>query len=66
MESDLRRILALEPDDASALNALGYTLANHNLRLDEALEYVSRALACAPKIRRFSTLWVGFCTDAAT
>ncbi len=49
MESDLRRILTLEPDDASALNALGYTLANHNLRLDEALEYVSRALALRPE-----------------
>lgn len=48
MEQDLARVLALEPDNATALNALGYTLANRNLRLDEAHDYVAKALALRP------------------
>ena len=50
MEKDLRRIIALEPDDASALNALGYTLANHNRPPGRSL---STRLSCAgPAPRR--------------
>ncbi|GHD25660.1 tetratricopeptide repeat protein [Halioglobus pacificus] len=48
MESDLRQILAREPDNATALNALGYTLANRTDRYDEALELISRALELQP------------------
>ena len=44
----LRRVLSIKPDDASALNALGYTLANRTQRLDEAYDYISRALALRP------------------
>ncbi|WP_290537590.1 MULTISPECIES: tetratricopeptide repeat protein [Alcanivorax] len=48
MESDLRHVLSINPDDASALNALGYTLANRTQRLDEAFDYISRALELRP------------------
>jgi tetratricopeptide (TPR) repeat protein len=48
MESDLRAIIAREPDNATALNALGYTLANRTDRYQEAYELISRALQLAP------------------
>ncbi len=48
MESDLRTILAAEPDNATALNALGYTLADRTTRYTEALELVTRALELQP------------------
>ncbi len=48
MEKLLRRILALQPDNSQALNALGYSLADHNVRLDEALGLVQHAHALAP------------------
>ncbi len=48
MERDLRMILAEDPDHADALNALGYTMADRNERLDEAFAYVARALKLRP------------------
>ncbi len=48
MESDLRHILAQNPDNATALNALGYTLSNRTTRYDEAYELIARALKIAP------------------
>ena len=48
MERLLRRILALQPDNSQALNALGYSLADRNLRLDEALTMVSQAHQLSP------------------
>jgi tetratricopeptide (TPR) repeat protein len=47
-EADLRAILQKSPDDARALNALGYTLAVHTDRLDEADQLVGKALAQTP------------------
>jgi tetratricopeptide (TPR) repeat protein len=47
-ESDLRKILQKTPDDARALNALGYTLTVHTNRLDEADKLVSKALQLTP------------------
>lgn len=47
-ERDLRRILELEPGDARGLNALGYILANHTQRYEEALELITQALAQTP------------------
>lgn len=49
MERDLRRILDQDPDNADALNALGYTLADRNERLDEAFALVARALKLRPE-----------------
>jgi Flp pilus assembly protein TadD len=48
LEADLRTILEREPDNASALNALGYTLADRTDRLDEAYEYITRAHKLRP------------------
>ncbi|HEX2238026.1 MAG TPA: tetratricopeptide repeat protein [Gammaproteobacteria bacterium] len=48
LERDLRTILKKDPGNATALNALGYTLANHNKRIHEALGYIRRAYAKRP------------------
>ena len=48
-EANLRAILAQDPDQPEALNALGYTLANRNMRLDEAYELIEKALGLAPE-----------------
>ena len=48
MERLLRRILVLQPDNSQALNALGYSLADRNLRLDEALAMVRQAHELSP------------------
>ncbi len=42
-EGDLRSVLEIRPDDANALNALGYTLANRTDRYDEALVLIQQA-----------------------
>lgn len=47
-ETDLRSILEHNPDDATALNALGYTLANRTERLDEARVLIEKALRLSP------------------
>ena len=43
MERDLRQIIEQQPDNAAALNALGYTLADRTTRYDEALELIQSA-----------------------
>ena len=48
MEKLLRHILVLQPENSQALNALGYSLADRNLRLDEALAMVRQAHALSP------------------
>lgn len=48
MEADLRAILARDPNNATALNALGYTLADQTGRFDEAFDLISRALELDP------------------
>ncbi len=48
MEEDLRRILVQEPNNAQALNALGYTLADRTDRHQEAFGLIKRALELSP------------------
>ena len=48
VESDLKQVIQREPTNAQALNALGYTLADHNYRLEEALGYIMRAYKISP------------------
>ncbi len=48
LESDLQAVLAAHPDDANALNALGFTLADRGKRLDEAEALLERALKLKP------------------
>ncbi len=47
-EQDLRAIIEQQPDNAQALNALGYTLADRTTRYDEALALIRRALELKP------------------
>ncbi|OOZ37777.1 tetratricopeptide repeat protein [Solemya velesiana gill symbiont] len=49
LERDLRKVLAANPENANALNALGYTLADQTTRFDEALELITRALELKPE-----------------
>jgi tetratricopeptide (TPR) repeat protein len=49
LEADLRTIIVREPDNAQALNALGYTLADRTNRYDEALALITRAIELSPK-----------------
>jgi tetratricopeptide (TPR) repeat protein len=47
-ERALRGVLAKDPQDANALNSLGYMLADHGQRLEEAVDLVQRALKIEP------------------
>ncbi|MCH7234272.1 hypothetical protein LOD50_02805 [Xylella fastidiosa subsp. multiplex] len=47
-EADLRKLLVADPGNVVALNALGYTLANHTIRYKEALALIDRARAAEP------------------
>ncbi|MBU6381822.1 MAG: hypothetical protein EBZ03_00705 [Betaproteobacteria bacterium] len=47
-EKSLKRLIAMRPGHAHAYNALGYSLADRNLRLEEAQAYIEKALALAP------------------
>jgi tetratricopeptide (TPR) repeat protein len=49
MEALLRQLMALAPQEAHAFNALGYSLADRNIRLDEALQLVEQAVQLAPQ-----------------
>jgi len=48
MEQQLRKLITLKPDFAQAYNALGYTLADRNERLDEAEGLIEKALSLSP------------------
>jgi tetratricopeptide (TPR) repeat protein len=49
VEHDLRRLIELKPDHAHAYNALGYSFADRNERLDEAQQLIDKALQLAPE-----------------
>jgi tetratricopeptide (TPR) repeat protein len=59
-EADLRGILQVDPDNAEALNALGYTLADRTQRYREAQGYIEKALLLQPDTPAFldSLGWV--------
>ena len=46
---ELTSLLKERPDDPAALNALGYTLADHSRELPRARRLIERAYAAAPK-----------------
>ncbi|MCL2523261.1 MAG: tetratricopeptide repeat protein [Betaproteobacteria bacterium] len=48
LESHLQHLLGLYPEHAHALNALGYSWAERNVRLAEAHEMIARAVALQP------------------
>lgn len=48
METLLRKVMELKPDHQHAFNALGYSLADRGLRLEEARTLIAKALTLAP------------------
>ena len=46
---ELNQVLKQRPDDPAALNAYGYTLADHNRKLAQARGLIERAYAAAPR-----------------
>lgn len=48
MEHELRKLIMLKPEMWHAYNALGYSLADRNERLDEAQKLIEKALALSP------------------
>lgn len=48
MESSLKKLIQVKPDNAHAYNALGYTLADRTTRFDEAKRYIDQAIKLAP------------------
>lgn len=48
MESELRKAIAAKPDFAAAYNALGYSFADRNIKLDEAVKLIEKALSLSP------------------
>lgn len=48
LEKSLRTLIKRQPDSGHAYNALGYTLADHNIRLPEALALVQQANRLMP------------------
>lgn len=48
MERLLRRLISAKPEYHQAYNALGFSLAERNVRLDEARQLISKALEFAP------------------
>jgi tetratricopeptide (TPR) repeat protein len=48
METLLRQVIASKPDYPHAYNALGYSLADRNIRLTEARSLITKALEFAP------------------
>ena len=62
MERLLRRVIELKPDASNAYNALGYSLADRNLRLPEAKRLIQKALEFVPNdpFIQDSLAWVEF------
>ena len=62
MELVLRKMIGTKPNDAHAYNALGFSLADRNIRLAEARQLIEQAVALAPNdpFIRDSLAWVLF------
>jgi len=60
--ASMEKVIALDPKHAAALNYLGYTFADRNIRLPEAEQLVRRALEIRPDDGYFldSLAWVHF------
>ena len=49
LEANLTRLIKIRPDHAHAYNALGYSFAERNIRLDEARTLIEKAILLAPE-----------------
>ena len=61
-EAEFHKVLDANPEDAGALNYLGYMLADRNVRLEEARDLISKAVAQEPNSGAYldSLGWVYF------
>ncbi len=48
MEKLLRKLIGLQPDNANAYNALGYSFLERNVRIEEGMQLVEKAYQLAP------------------
>ena len=64
-EATFRKVIALDPKHASALNYLGYMWADLGVKLDEALDLIQQAVALEPNNGAYldSLGWVYFKLD---
>lgn len=60
--TQMEEVLSLNPEDAYALNYIGYTWADRNINLDRALEFLKQAISLRPDdgFIRDSLGWVYF------
>jgi tetratricopeptide (TPR) repeat protein len=49
MEALLRQLMTQAPQEAHAFNALGYSLADRNIRLEEAQQLIEKAIQLSPQ-----------------
>jgi tetratricopeptide (TPR) repeat protein len=47
--SQMLKVIAIDPEHSNALNYIGYLLAEKGIRLDDAEEYVKKALSIEPE-----------------
>jgi tetratricopeptide (TPR) repeat protein len=61
-EAEFRKVLKVDPDNHNALNYIGYVLADRNLRLQESLDLITKALELSPENGAYldSLGWVYF------
>lgn len=61
-EAEFRKVLKIDPDSAAALNYIGYMLADRNMRLNESLDLITKALELSPENGAYldSLGWVYF------
>jgi tetratricopeptide (TPR) repeat protein len=61
-EAEFRKVLEIDPENASALNYLGYMLADRNVQLDEAQKLIGKAVELDPQNGAYldSLGWVCF------
>jgi tetratricopeptide (TPR) repeat protein len=61
-EAEFRKVLDVDPENAGALNYLGYMLADRDVRLDEAQKLISKAVELEPQNGAYldSLGWVYF------
>ena len=57
MERLLRQLMVKAPQEAHAFNALGYSLADRNIRLDEAQQLIEKALSLSPQDAYIQDSW---------
>jgi len=64
-EAEFRKVLVTDPENAGALNYLGYMLADRDVRLDEAQKLIARAVELDPENGAYldSLGWVQYRQD---